>query len=355
MRVALVLASFLLVAPLGCGAHQGHRPAVFIDTDMSVDDAMALLYLLQRGDLDIEGIGVSGTGLAHLAPGTRNTLGLLALAGCSHIPVARGSTAPIEGDHPAHIPETFRVESDTLLGVDLPESDRGAVPAPAPDLLLSVLREAPGRVMLITLGPLTNVARALLRDPSAAERIERIYMMGGAVEVPGNLSDSDVDNLTAEWNIYLDPRAAAIVLASGVPITLVPLDATNQVPMTTAFYERIASRHTTPEATLVYELLDRLAAQGKLDGPFYFWDPLAAVIASGVDVGTTETRTLVIETEEGPESGRTRAHPAGRAVQVATGVDRAAFEEELLETLNRPTSGCRAAPRRNPRSATGRR
>ena len=305
---------------------------------MGIDDAMALLYLVQHDEVDVQAVTVTGTGLAHLEPGTSNALDLLALAGAGDVPVARGTELPLAGNV-ATFPEDWRLDADQLMGVELPSSSREASPLPADELILSILQGAPEKVTLVVLGPLTNVARALQRDPEAAARIERIYIMGGAVDVPGNLQGAGItDNTVAEWNIYIDPEAAALVFATGIPITLVPLDATNQVPIDQAFYERISARHETPAADFVHGVITVLEQRGFLGSGYYFWDPLAAVIASSADVATIVSRPLSIVTAEGPERGWTRPDPSGRPVDVATTVDPVAFESMFLDVLNRTSA-----------------
>ena len=87
-----------------------------------------------------------------------------------------------------------------------------------------------------------------------------VYMVGGAVDVPGNvgISHAGIDNSVADWNIYVDPRAAAIVLQSGVSVTLVPLDATNHVPVTMNFLERLEDDRITPEASFIFDVFQKL-------------------------------------------------------------------------------------------------
>ena len=110
------------------------RPFV-IDTDMSVDDLMAILYLLQRSDISVEAITVTGTGVAHGGPGTQNVLGLLALAGNPDVPVARGRDNPLQGDHV--FPEAWRVDTDNSYGVPLPENPNSPSSQTAVEMLSS--------------------------------------------------------------------------------------------------------------------------------------------------------------------------------------------------------------------------
>jgi len=326
--VALTVASLA-----GCGGKpEGPPRPVIVDTDMAADDWMAILYLLQHPGVDVIGVTVTGAGEAHCEPGIRNALDLIALAGEEGIPVACGRETPLEGDHT--FPEAWRRSVDDLSGLDIPASSEEPSDTSAVDLLADLIISADEPVTVLTLGPLTNVGEALEAHPDLADAVEMIYVMGGAVDAAGNIHDGSIGNDVAEWNLYVDPHAAALTIASGAPVTLVPLDATNDVPVTFRFYDRLEAKHTTPEATFVYDLLTK--NRGFVgSGGYYFWDPLSAAVVAEESLVEIETRSVIVIEEEGPESGRTMASPEGHDVRVAVAADRGAFERLFLDTLNR--------------------
>jgi len=302
---------------------------------MAADDWMAILYLLQGLDVTVRAITVTGTGEAHCAQGIRHALGLAALSGYDKILVACGRETPLQGNHA--FPDSWRKGVDSLLGLTLPEGQDTASNLTAVELLASVIQSSPVKVTLLTLGPLTNVAEALQNNPSLVDNIERIYIMGGAVDVPGNVGASGVgiNNNTAEWNIYVDPYAANIVLQSSAPIALVALDATNHVPLTAKFYNGLKSNHTSSEATFVFDVLTKQKAF--IDsGGYYFWDPLAAAILADESLATFQNKNLCIVEEEGPESGWTKSGNGCPEVRVAVSADGGRFEQIFLDTLNTP-------------------
>ena len=193
---------------------------VIIDTDMAADDWLAILYLLGQPDLDILAITVTGAGEAHCDAGTQNALDLALLAGRPDIPVSCGRETPLVGNHV--FPEEWRKAVDAMFWLSLPVSDRKVADETAVGMLTRIIRESPQKVHVITLGPLTNLAEALNADPGLVENLEMITIMGGAVDVPGNVgTSSSIQNQTAEWNFYVDPQAALDVLEAGAPITLV--------------------------------------------------------------------------------------------------------------------------------------
>ena len=210
---------------------------VVFDTDLAFDDIMALLYLLQRDDVAIDAVTITGTGEAHCDPGVQNALRLLALGGNHDTPVACGRETPLQGNNA--FPDEWRAAVDDLSMLDLPQVDRVADPRGATELLIDTLD---GDATLITLGPFTNIAEALRTDPGLASRVPAVVSMAGAIDVAGN-----TPNGVAEYNVWVDPLAAKEVI-EGMPVTLVPLDATDDVPFTTFFVDALAEHAVSPEA-----------------------------------------------------------------------------------------------------------
>jgi pyrimidine-specific ribonucleoside hydrolase len=305
---------------------------VVIDTDMAADDWLAILYLLMRSDADILAITVTGAGEAHCAPGTRNALALAALAGRPEIPVSCGRETPLAGQHT--FPTEWRTRVDDFLGLSLPKYPGSVATESAADMINRVIKTSPQPVHLLVLGPLTNVGEVLRADPSLVENLSMITIMGGAVKVPGNVGpSSQIENDVAEWNIYIDPLAAALVFKSGAPLTLVPLDATNHVPLSIEFYDRLEDDRTTSVADFVFQIL---AAQEEnvRSGWYYFWDPLAAAVVLDEDLVSFQDLSLEVVEAEGSESGWTQESATGSSSRVALTADRERFENLFLEVIN---------------------
>jgi hypothetical protein len=205
----------------------------------------------------------------------------------------------------------------------------GEVGSDAVQLIVDSVLSSPDPVHLLALGPLTNVARALALEPDIGARIASITIMGGAVDVNGSVSPG----YAAEWNLWVDPAAANAVLASGVDITLVPLDATNDVPATRFFVESLEEHSVTSEANLVYDYF--AASPQNLDGgSYFFWDPLAAVVMVELDAVDMEQRTVAVLDGPGGRQGAVIETSDGVEVTVATSADRRRFEEVFLSGLN---------------------
>ena len=301
------------------------------DTDVAPDDLVALAFLLSAPGVDLVAITVSGTGEAHCPDGVDVVLRVLERLSAPDIPVACGRETPLAGSHT--FPDVWREGVDQGSELDLPPTDRTAADATAVELIPRLAAEYPDLVILAT-GPLTNLADALRAHPALAEQLKSVYVMGGALHVPGNLvcCGAPENNDVAEWNIYVDPRAAQVVVDSGLRPFFVSLDGTNQVPLTPAFAARAMERSDSPAARLVAELFR--ANPFMTDGMSFLWDPLAAEVAAGYPVGAFTPAAIDIEEAEGPESGFTRPTSGEPNIQYLTTVDRAAAEDTLLGVLN---------------------
>ena len=193
---------------------------IIIDTDPGQDDGVAILLALASPELEVLGVvAVAGNVPLELTKVNARKIvelsgrtDVLVFAGCAR-PMARAS---VTAEH---------VHGDTgLNGIDLPDPQLPLQTQHGVDFIIDTVRAAePKTVTLCTLGPLTDVAMALVKAPDIASRIEEVVAMGGAYFEVGNITPA------AEFNIYVDPEAAAVVLASGVPVTLLPLDITHQV------------------------------------------------------------------------------------------------------------------------------
>lgn len=324
----LVRALFALLLTVVAASAQG---PILIDTDAGSDDFMAVALLLSHPNVAIDAITVVN-GTAHVDAGTRNMGRLLDLAGRKQVPVFAGRSTPMRGNH--EFPAEWRKIADDLPGVPLPPASRPPENKRAADYLVERLRNAQTPAQILALGPLTNIAEAIERDRSVVRNIREIVLMGGAVQVPGNLQDDRVfhtRNHTAEWNIFIDPLAASIVFRSGVPIRLIALDATNKVPIDARFLREFESKAQSPLARVVAGVLK--ADHETIDaGLFYAWDPLAA--AALLRPGIVKTAAMHIDIRQNaPEEGRTIAVSGPPNTKVAIDADAAAFRAFFLDSF----------------------
>jgi inosine-uridine nucleoside N-ribohydrolase len=232
---------------------------VIIDTDPGVDDALALLLAMRSPELKIEGI-TPVAGNVPLELGLPNALRMVEIAGRTDIPVAPGAKAPLLRHL---VTATYAHGENGLGGTVFPEPKTRPVAEPAAEFIGRIVRKYPGEVTLIPIGPLTNIATALKLDTELAGMVRGIVLMGGSLS-GGNITPA------AEFNIYVDPEAARIVFQSGVPITMVGLDATRKTSLTEEHVRTLeAAQNPVSQAAakIGRNAINRNRAQGFLVGP----------------------------------------------------------------------------------------
>ena len=296
---------------------------VIFDNDGSSDDAVALIYLLTHPDVVIKGITVAGTGEVHGSIGAQNIADLCKMLGQPDLPIAYGNDKTCD-ESGKPFPDWLRTVVDELLkDKGVPKNTTPTITDSPVKLINEIIAGNDKKITVVATGPLTNIAEFIKADVAAEtgliNQIEKIVIMGGAVSVDGNIKalDKESENELAEWNIYADPKAADIVFSSGIPITLVPLDATNQVPMTEKFYNSLSTQ-IHPALQLIYQMLkvivDNIGMEGFINH-FYLWDPLAAMICVDPMLAVTESMPLIID----PQTAQTKRVENGSSmIDVAT-------------------------------------
>lgn len=310
---------------------------VILDVDTGVDDALALALAVRHPALDVRAV-TCVAGNAPLEQVVENTLAVLALAGAGPAPVAAGMAAPLL--EPAR--DAGHVHGNNgLAGLVLPAHGRTPEPVHAVELLRTILEQADEPVTVIALAPLTNIAVLLRMYPRVGEKIAGITMMGGAIH-GGNATPS------AEFNVWHDPEAAAMVLGSGVPVTMYGLEPFRRV---TCSRDDIAGLRTSddPLARTVADLLEHLDGVTGEDGSagraIGIGD--AGAVCAVLDPDGVTTRRAPVEVALAPDITRGRtvvdlrtstdtARPVaddGGTVTVVTDVDGARYRQLFLESL----------------------
>ena len=302
---------------------------IILDCDPGHDDALAIALALARPELRLLAI-TTVAGNAPLDRTTRNALRVLTLLGRSEVPVAAGADRPLVRD--PWVPVEFHGDSG-LDGADLPEPAVGPLDVTAVELIGALLRGAGEPVTLVATGPLTNVALLLRATPALHERIGAISLMGGSLGA-GNTTAA------AEFNIWADPEAAAIVFESGIPIRMSGLDVTHQALVLPADIARLEGLGTRPGR--VFADLMRFFAIHHRDR--YGWDgpPIhdAVAVAWLADPDLVAGRPLRIDVETAGihSRGRTVADEeglSGRPVNAEVGlsIDRERLIDMVVEAV----------------------
>jgi purine nucleosidase len=265
---------------------------IIIDTDPGQDDAVAILLALASPELEVLGI-TAVAGNVPLSLTEKNARKICELAGRPETRVFAGATRPLV----RHLVTAEEVHGQTgLNGPDLPEPQMPLQSEHAVDFIVrTLLQEPSGSVTLCPLGPLTNIALALIREPAVAGRIKQIVLMGGGFFEGGNVTP------TAEFNIYVDPHAAEVVLKSGVPIVMMPLDVTHKALTTkkrVEAFHKLGTRVGKATAEML-EFFERFDEQkyGSDGGPLH--DP--CVIAYLIEPKLFSGREVNVTVETGSE------------------------------------------------------
>ena len=296
------MAVYPTVTPLALPGLNGQAAIpVIVDDDGSPDGTIALLYFLSNPRFDVRAVTISN-GEAHPDLFADHILQLLAGLGRADIPVGAGNPTPLEGNNA--FPDPWRQVSDNFWNIELSPASVTLEPVPAAELIVEIINNSPQLVMLFVSGTHTNLAEALRLDPGIAGNIRDVYIMGGSVYVEGNIKSAwpAIDNGVAEWNIWADPVAAKEVFASGLPLHLIPLDATRKVTWTQSDLPGWASSDST-EGALAGELLQWMLNSWSPEG-VYIWDLTAAVQTTNPAICPEVSLAIDIVTSPGPEQGR---------------------------------------------------
>lgn len=199
---------------------------IIIDTDPGSDDVMAIMLAVKSGIFDILAITIV-CGNSTIENTTRNARYVIDLLRRNDIPVFSGAKKPLRRP----LVQAVVHGKSGLDGID--PTNKPMLTGNAVGKILTIVKANPDRVTIVALGPLTNIAQAILKDPITMMKVKEIVIMGGAVKVPGN------KNRVAEFNIYVDPEAASIVFSFPVRKTLVPLDACNRVKLSLQDFKTI--------------------------------------------------------------------------------------------------------------------
>jgi purine nucleosidase len=260
-----------------------------VDADTASDDAVALVMVLHQEDVQVEAITVVA-GNVPLSQGVQNALYTVEICG-KHTPVYAGMAAPIQ--RPLRTAQFVHGE-DGMSDIGLPLTGRTPASGHAVDIIRQIVHKYPGEITLVTLGPLTNIAMALLLDPSLPGLIKECVTMGGTGQGYGNITP------VAEYNIWVDPEAARIVYAAGLPLTMVGWDISRQWA-TFSPAEAKALRSVGTKLAIfcvdIQKKLQEFALKNKLPG-FDLADPITMAVA--LDSATVvEKKRLFVDVETG--------------------------------------------------------
>ncbi|MCD7060720.1 nucleoside hydrolase [Pelagibacterium xiamenense] len=265
---------------------------IILDVDTGIDDAMAIIYALNAPEVELEAVTAT-YGNIDVASATRNTLQILEAGGRGDIPVASGAARSLTRPFSKR---GSRIHGANGIGdVEMPAPAAQPVETWAPDFIIERVRANPGALTLVPVGPMTNVAHALMKAPDIAEKLKGIVLMGGTIWHPGV---PGIPSPVADANFFNDPEAARIVLQSGADVTIVGMDVTMKTKLTAAMIAEIgekgggAARYAMQAAQFYLS-----AYQAQYPGIDYcaLHDPLAVAVAHDPSIVTLEAMQVDVE------------------------------------------------------------
>lgn len=290
----------LFVMALAIPASSASRK-IILDTDPGTDDAMALMLALNSPELEVRAVTVV-PGNVTAKQGLENALRMISLANRCDIPVAAGAQHPL---FQKLITAEFWHGKNGLANIELPPSKCKVDSRYGPDLIIEMVHAAPHEITLVPVGPLTNIALAVEKDPSIVPLVKEVILMGGSI-AGGN------STAAAEANIYNDPEAAQIVFQAGWPLTMVGLDVGDETLLSPKYLEQLGQTHG-PVNDFIYQVAHFLvnqAAQYGLSGtPMY--DPLAVGVAIDATLVKAPPMHVDVETRGEFTRGETVANRHG--------------------------------------------
>jgi inosine-uridine nucleoside N-ribohydrolase len=334
--LSLTAVALVIVAVAAGSASAAARPAVFIaNTDGDFDAVAALAYLGEAdrsGRIDLRAVSVEISGFDPAGTG-------LSLARCELAKLGLSSIPSSDGDLPGVNPfPDFHSLIDPIIERAVrpdPATPCPTVPTEggAAQLLVNAILAAPSPVTIVNSGPLTNIAEALRLQPLIAQKIERLYAMGGGI-MHGNVFESGFDG-SQEYNFWADaPAAQSVFRTLAGRVFMTGLDATDHVPLSATFRLGLAANLTTPAANIVYSIAsDPLAIGQEGLGTLYWWDALNAVASTSGGVVSYKLLPInIIQT--GAPTGRTVVSPLGAHVHVGINADTARWTNKMIAGLN---------------------
>ncbi|MFZ0685317.1 MAG: nucleoside hydrolase [Terriglobales bacterium] len=277
--IASLIVMALAISAFGAGKK------IILDTDPGSDDAMAMMLALNSPELDVRAVTVV-PGNVTAKQGLENALRMISLANRCDIPVAAGAQHPL---FQKLITAEFWHGKNGLANVELPPSRCKVDARWGPDLIIEMVHAAPHEITLVPVGPLTNIALAVEKDPSIVPLVKEVILMGGSIG-GGN------STAAAEANIYNDPEAAQIVFQAGWPLTMVGLDVGDKTLLSQKYLAQLAETHG-PVNDFIYQVahyLVELSAQfGSSGTPMY--DPLAVGVA--IDATLVKAPAMHVDVE----------------------------------------------------------
>lgn len=304
---------------------------VIFDHDGGIDDLLSLLLLLRLPSIDVIGVTITPAD-CYPDDALKSTRKLLVLTGNTHIPVCVGNKY---GQNP--FPPEWRAQPKMCHALPLmlrtPHDVVQVSEMPAHEWIAETLVNRQDQVTVLMTGPATNLTEAYTLQPTIKSSIEKVIWMGGAIDVKGNVAMHD-HNGSAEWNAYWDPTATHSLVHSGLNVLLVPLDATNALPVDWSFLTALASANT-PVSDLAGQFwAATVTAIPSYEFTYFLWDILSTCMVSLPDEKCVITRGCLTVGTTTPNAGQTMRDSAGASISWVESVDADYVRQMVIHYLS---------------------
>lgn len=302
------------------------KKKVVIDTDPGIDDAMAIMLAVKSEKLDVLAL-TTVCGNTTIQNTTRNAQYLLRELDITTIPVYSGAKKPLK----RKLRPAFIHGESGLVGVN--PDNKPILTGNAADMILALARKNPGEITLITLGPLTNLAKAIQKDPQGVQMLAEVVMMGGAIKTAGNM------NRVAEFNIFVDPEAADIVFTFPMKKTLVTLDVCNTIALPLSDFTKIKDKKINMLLTkMAKPYIENLKTEGYKNAIMY--DPVTIYSVLYPNKVKTELFDVLVEKKGNETRGMTIADLRPQKekninMEVVMSLKLSDFRKDFLAILNK--------------------
>lgn len=302
------------------------KKKIIIDTDPGVDDAIALMLAIKSTVVDIKAI-TTVCGNTTIENTTRNAYFIRNLLGASNIPIYSGADKPLK----KKLQTAFVHGPSGLDGIDI--KDNARLTNSAADMIVNLINHYPKEITIIAIGPLTNIATAIQKDPEIMAKTKELIIMGGALKTPGNT------NCVAEFNIFVDPEAADIVFRSPITKTLIPLDICNQISITGSDLKKIKDKTILSLLTKIITPYIRKLSKKEGMNKAILYDPLTMYSALYPNKTKTYTCNISIETKGELTRGMTvtdlrKKQNTKSNVTVVDYINKNEFKKDFFRILN---------------------
>lgn len=308
------------------------KDLVFMEHDGAVDDLLSQILLMTMTDKEIIGINVTPAD-CFLEPATESTYKILQLFNREDIEIGRSDCNGINA-----FPSEWRARPEIInalpMLINFPKSPNPYSYKEASHLLIDKLMNAPDSVSIIMTGPCSNLVNAIKKQPAIQKKIKQVVWMGGAFKTSGNVQTYQ-HNGSAEWNVYWDTKSAKEMFEMNLPIVCIPLDVTNNVPVTKGFLSELALQASYKISNLAGQFwaltIDTIP---NYYYTYFMWDILATSFLAIPHEFTLE-KVKVKVSERPPNAGQTILCEVGNEISIAVDVNKKAFYEYVLTQFQR--------------------